>query len=182
MTLSNTTPPYVLGPDDKCVQVMAYTNNALYWGEVVVKQLVRVSTWLRTNTAPDWICIYNAHSMLTHSNGQAKPARFRELQIATSQVLAFHIVPPGKDPVDYDASEPNRRMQPVNILVSSFQIKGHLRLATQSNVTKFLETARETFTSIYDAQISSPSLSQFGTIAVPFVLVRQEVGVFAQGE
>ena len=172
-------PPYTLGPEEKAVQVMAYTTNALYWGEIVVKNMIRVNTWLRTNTAPEWIRLYNAHSILT-SNTQPKQNRYRELEVATSQINAFHIIPPGKEPPDYDPSEPNRHMQPVTILTSNFSIQGHLRLANTSNVGKFLEVAREVFTSIYDAQISSLTIPTFGKITVPFVLVRQQAGAFAQ--
>lgn len=172
-------PPYTLGPEDKAVQVMAYTANTLYWGDLVVKNLIRVSTWLRTNNAPERICIYNAHAMLT-SSAQTKPAKFRQVEVATNQINIFHMIPPAKEPPDYDPSEPNRKMMPVTILTCNFNIDGHLRLATSSSVSKFLEVARENFTSIYDAQICSSIIPSFGKISVPFVLVRQEVAVFAQ--
>lgn len=172
-------PPYTLGPEDKVVQVMAYTASTLYWGEIVVKNLIRVNTWLRTNNAPEWVCIYNAHALMT-SSSQPKPIRFREVEVATAQINVFHMIPPAKEPLDYDPSEPNRTMQPVTILTSNFNVDGHLRLATTSSVSKFLEVARETFTSVYDAQICSPIIQSFGKITVPFVLVRQEKGVFAQ--
>ena len=61
MTDEKKQPLYTLGEYDKVAQVMVYTASSMYWGEVVVKSAVRVSTWLRTNTAPDWICLYNAH-------------------------------------------------------------------------------------------------------------------------
>jgi len=172
------TPPYTLGSDDKVAQAMAYTNNALYWGEVVVKEMVRVSTWLRTNNAPDRVCMYNARILNTSGNGQAKPPHFTELYIATTQINIFHLIPPAKEPADYDATEPNRKMQPVSMLVSNFRIDGHLRLASSGSVGKFLEVVRENFTSIYDAQISCPNNPAFGVIPVPYVIVRQEVTVF----
>ena len=178
MTTSVQTPSYHLASDEKVAQVMAYTADALYWGDVVVKQLVRVSTWLRTNSAPDRVCLYNARTISTTGSSTARPISATELYIATTQVNIFHLVPPAKDPLDYDPTEPNRRMQPVTMMASNFRIDGHLRLASQTTLAKFLEVARETFTTLYDARISSPALASFGTVAVPYVLVRQEVGVF----
>jgi hypothetical protein len=177
-SLTVQTPPYTLGSDDKVAHVMAYTSGALYWGEVVVKELVRVSTWLRTKNAPDRLRIFNAKAVSTYAGGQAKPMHFSELYVATTQINIFHIIPPAKDPLDYDPTEPNRMMVPVSMLVSNIRIDGHLRLATSGSLSKFLEIVRENFTSIYDAQISSPNLPTLGTVCVPYVIVRQEVTVF----
>ena len=157
---------------------MAYTSNSLYWCEVVVKEVIRVSTWLRTNSAPDRVCIYNAKAMTTGSAAPSRPMQFRELHVATNQILIFHLVPPAKDPLDYDPSEPNRIMQPVSILIGNFRVDGCLLLSSRSNVAKFLEVTREQFSSVYDARISNPSNPSFGSIAVPYVIVRQETGVF----
>lgn len=178
MTETSQTPPYTLEMDDKVAQVMAYSANGLYWGEVVVKTLIRVSTWLRTNSAPERVCIYNAKMMNTTSGMKMQPMHFTELYIATSQVNIFHLLPPAKDPLDYDPSEPNRRMQPISILISNFRIDGLMRLAASTTVAKALEVSREGFISIYDAQISSPINPSFGKISTPYVLVRREIGVF----
>lgn len=178
MTETIQTLPYTLGPEEKAAQVMAYTTNSLYWGEVVVKEVIRVSTWLRTNSAPDRVCLYNARALATGSAAPTRPMQFRELYISTNNILIFHLVPPAKDPLDYDPSEPNRMMQPISILVGSFRVDGNLRLSSHSNVSKFLEVTHETFTTVYDAHISNPSNPAFGSIAVPYVLVRQETGVF----
>jgi hypothetical protein len=172
------TPPYTLEFDDKVAQVMAYTNNALYWGDVVVKEMIRVSTWLRTKNAPDRVRLYQARVINTSGNAQAKPLHFTELYIATTQVNMFHLLPPAKDPIDFDPTEPNRKMMPVSMMVSNFRVDGHLRLATSGSVGRFLEVVRENFTSIYDAQISSPNNPAFGVISVPYVIVRQEATIF----
>jgi hypothetical protein len=178
MTETDGGPRYTLGPNDKVTQVMVYTASAFYWGEVVVKEMVRVSTWLRTNTAPDRICLYNAHAILLSAGAGVKPMAFGELHVATTQVIMFHIQPPAKDPPDYDPTEPNRKMQPLSLLVGSFRVDGSLRISTHATIGKFLEVTREAFTSVYDARVTSPSLPGFGAISVPYLLVRQEVAVF----
>ncbi len=178
MTAAAQTPPYTLGEGDKVYQVMAYTANALYWGDVVVKEIVRVSTWLRTNNAPDRVTLYNAKVLSSLPGVQVKPQHYTELHIATTQINAFHLIPPAKDPVDYDPTEPNRKMEPVSMLVSNFRIDGHLRLATSGTIQKFLMVVRENYTAIYDAQISNPGNPAFGMIAVPYLIVRQEATIF----
>jgi hypothetical protein len=174
------TPPYTVGPDDKVASVMLYTANYLCWGEVVVKNMIRVSTWLRTNSAPDRVCIYNAKAVNANAATPAKPLQFREFHVAVSQILAFHLVPPAKDPPDFDPTEPNRRMEKVNLLVGNFKVDGCLRLSTKSNVSKYLEVARESFTPVYDAQIVNPTMPAMGVISVPYLIVRQEATIFAQ--
>lgn len=172
--------PYTLGPDDKVAQVMAYTANALYWGEVVVRSIIRVSTWLRTNNAPDRLALYNVKVIYTQGSAPSKPLQFSEVYLATTQVLAFHMTPPARDPVDYDPTEPNRRMLAVTMLVGSFRVDGHLRLAERTNLSRFLEATRENFTAVYDAKVSNPANPAFGVINTPFLLVRQEPTVFIQ--
>jgi len=179
MTKTVQTPPYTLGFDDKVAHVLVYTSSALTKGEIVVKQLIRVSTWLRTNTAPDRLWLYNAKALSTVAGAAVKPASFTELYIPTSKIQAFHLLPPDKDPPDYDPSEPNRHMQPTSLLVANFRIDGHLRLAYQTTVGTFLEITRETFSSIYDARISCPQIPSMAIMSVPFVLVRQEACIFA---
>ena len=120
-----------VGSDEKVAQIMAYTTNSLIWGDVVVKEMIRVSTWLRTNAAPDRFPIYNARVLVTTSAAAAKPAVFSELNISVPTVLAFHLAPPGKDPADYDPTEPNRKMDDVSAIVSTFLFKGKLRSLDQ---------------------------------------------------
>lgn len=88
-------------------------------------------------------------------------------------------MPPAKDPLDYDATEPNRKMEPVNALVSTFLVKGSLRLSTSSSLHKFLEITRENFTALYDAEVTNLLIPSFGPLTVPYILVRQESTVFA---
>ena len=178
MTQNIQTPPYTLEPDEKVVVVVIYTPGILFRGELIVKQIIRVSTWLRTNTAPDRICLYNAKALMTTSGGAGKPSHFSELHIAIKHIEAFHLLPPAKDPPDYDPSEPNRRMLPVTALLGSFRFDGNLRLSTQSNLTKFLDISRETFTPMYDSQVSNPLMPSIGVLSVAYLLIRQESCVF----
>lgn len=174
------TAKYTVGNDEKVAQVMAYTTTSLIWGEVVVKEMIRVSTWLRTNAAPDRITIYNAKVLVTTASTPSKPASYSEVNLSVPTILAFHLSPPGKDPVDFDATEPNRKMEPMSALVSTFQFKGKLRMSSSLDLKRHLEVTREAFTALYDVEITHQLIPNFGPILVPYVLIRQEPTIFSK--
>lgn len=169
----------VLAEDDKIVSVMAYTPYALCWGDVIVKQIVRVSTWLRSGNAPDNIRLFNARVLYATGASIVKPIASKEIFINASEILAFHIRPPASEPLDYDPEEPNRRMEPVMILIGNFRIDGFLRISTRADLAKFIEVNREMFTSVYDAEISCPIISTIGITRVPYLVVRQGSAIFS---
>lgn len=170
---------YTLAPDDKIHTVMAYTSTNLFWGDIVVKELIRVSTWLRTNMAPDSVRIFNAKSLVSIGTAGAKPLTYPEVHINVAQIQMFHLMPPAKDPLDYDASEPNRKLEPVTVLNGPFRIDGFLRLAGSSDLAKYIEITREQFSAVYDAEVTNLMLPGMGVIRVPYLLVRQATSVFA---
>ncbi len=65
-----------LGVDEKVSQVMAYTDSFLYWGEVITKTVIRVSTWLRTNTAPDYVSLYNGVALVPDGSRRVETGPF----------------------------------------------------------------------------------------------------------
>lgn len=166
------------GIEEKSVPVMVYLRNSICWGDIFVKQTVRVSTWLRTNAAPDIISIHNARILMTVSSGN-KPAQIPEIHFSTSEVLAFHIIPPETDPLDYDPNEPNRHMDPVTIFTANFRMDGFMRMAGSSTLSKYIEITREVYSSLYDVDISCPIIPALGVMHVPYVLVRQIGALFA---
>ena len=170
---------YPVGPDEKSASIMVYTANSMILGEVVVKKIIRVSTWLRTNSAPDVICLYNARNIIASAGGTPNPLSFAELHVMTNQVLAYHLLPPAQDPIDYDPTEPNRRMQPITVLSGLAQIDGLIRMASSTSVGKFLEVTHETYSAVYDAQIKFPAMPSLGAMKVPYILVRQAASAFA---
>jgi hypothetical protein len=171
--------PYNLGPDEKSAPVMAYTQTSLVWGDVIVKEIIRVSTWLRTSMVPDHIHLLNARSLLIASGNPARAAFFKELHLPTTQIIGFHLIPPAKDPPDFDPNEPNRKMVPVTLLIGPFRLDGNLRLAGQADLAKYIDVSHELYTSLYDVEVSYPGLTSLGVVRVPFLLVRNAVAIFA---
>jgi hypothetical protein len=179
MSENPTSIKYNLAPDEKTAPVMAYTETSMVWGDVIVKDIIRVSTWLRTSMVPDHIHLNNAHSLLIVNGNPTKAPFFKELHLPTTQIIAYHLIPPAKDPPDYDPNEPNRKMEPVTLLIGPFRLDGNLRLAGKADLAKYIETAHEMYTSVYEVEISCPSLPTLGVVRVPFMLARMTAAIFA---
>ncbi len=171
--------PYTLDVGEKATPVMVYTLNTLARGEVITKEHMRVSTWLRTQGAPDFVGLYNAHVLVFGGPTGIQQFSFAEYFIPTQQIMAYHLVPPAKETLDYDPSEPNRKMDPTVMLVGTFRFNGHIRLAAQSKLSKYLETARESFFSLYDVEITNPGLPSASVLKVPIVLARLSAVILA---
>lgn len=162
---------YTLRPDEKTTPVMLYTQDALVRGEAVTKQnVLRVNIWLRTDAAPRYIHIIKPQ-VLIFGGGPVKALSYSELYFPTSQVIAFHTLPPTDEPLDYDPDEANRMMESVDVLVGSFMMKGKIRISTQTEVGVSLEVARVTWMSLYEAEISNPYLPQMPPLHTSMVLV-----------
>lgn len=167
-----------IADDEKSGSVIVYLDHSICFGEVIVKKAIRISTWLRTNSAPDNFCVYNAR-IINAQNAAARPVAFSQTYIYTHNVLGFHLAPPTFDPPDYDPTEKNRVLAPVQVDFGSYHIHGHFRIAASANVGKFLEVNREVFSSIYDAEITCPSIPSLGVIRVPNLIVRQASCTFS---
>jgi len=158
-----------LAPDEKTALVMLYTHNMLVRGEIVIKESLRVSIWLRTQGVPNYIHLHNPNVILLGGT-PPKSLAYSEVFVPTAEVIGFHLAPPAHDPLDYDASEANRRMQPVDMLVGSFMLKAKLRISTQTELETFLDVSRSSWTSVYEVDITNPYLPQFN-VHTPMMLV-----------
>jgi hypothetical protein len=165
---------------DKTIPVMLYTHNAMILGEVSVVSQIRVNTWLKTNSAPDIVQVSNAKVIFTSGAAPSRPQLFPETHIPISEILAMHILPPTSEPLDYDPSEPNRHMLPVSILFNAFKAEGFIWISTKVDLKKFIELNRESYTSIYDVQITSPLFPTLPTIKVPMMICRQPRTIFSR--
>lgn len=170
---------YQLQEGEKATEVMVYTDTLLIWGQVITKVAIRVSTWLRTPAIPQFMCIYEAHVLRFGSGGISKPQNYQELYLPSSQIIAFHIKPPERDPLDYDPNEPMRKMEPATALVGWFHFDGALRMSTQTNIARFLDVTKEPFITMYDIEITQPSSPSGGVMRVPYALVRGENVIFS---
>jgi hypothetical protein len=172
------TAKFDIADDEKATQMMVYITQGIYWGTVITKQGVRLSTWLRGQAAPDYMRLLDTKGLITTAGGQPKPVAFKETNIPAEYILAYHMLPPAQDPVDYDVTEPNRSMIPVTMGIGTFFCNGFLRISTISTLAKFLDATKEVFTSVYDAEINCPIMPSLGTLKIPYLQVRKNNTIF----
>jgi len=170
---------YVLRPDEKTTPVMLYTQDTLIRGEAVSKQSVmRVNIWLRTDGAPKYMHILKPQAIV-FGGTPVKQLTFSEIFFPTSQLIAFHTLPPTDEPLDYDPDEANRMMQEVMVMIGTFVVKGKVRISTQTELVTSLEVARVTWMSVYETEVSNPYLPQMPVMHIPMMLVNPERVAFA---
>lgn len=158
-----------LAPDEKTALVMVYTHNLLVRGEIVVKENVRVNIWLRAQGISNFIHFLKP-TVILFGGAAPRSLNYFEFFVPTADVLAFHLAPPATEPLDYDASETNRMMKSVEMLVGSFVLNGKLRISTQTDLSTYLDVSHTAWTSVYDVEVGNPHLPQF-SISVPMLLV-----------
>jgi len=162
---------YILRPDEKTTSVMLYTQDTVVRGDVVTKESVhRVNIWLRTDGAPKYMHILKPQ-VLVFGGSPVKALTYSEIYFPTTQLIGFHTLPPTEETLDYEPQEANRMMEPVDVIVGTFVMKGNIRISTQTELGVSLEVARLSWMSLYDAVITNPYLPQMPSIQVPMVLV-----------
>jgi hypothetical protein len=158
-----------LAPEEKLSTIMVYTHNMFARGQIITNENVRVSIWLRTQGAPNYIHLFSPN-MLLFGGTPPKSLSYSEFYIPTRDVIAFHLAPPAQEPLDYDESELNRMMKPVEILAASFSLSAKVRISTQADLATFLDVSQSAWMSVYDASVRNPYLPNFN-MQVPMMLV-----------
>jgi len=169
---------YTLAPDEKATPAMVYTMTTLAWGDVITKEMVRVSTYLRT-IAPEYVSLHEARALPVRGASPIQPLAFTQLHVRTPHVIAFHLLPPANEPPDYDPGEENRKMEPVSVLIGPFRFDGLIRTSTRTDLATFLEISTEVFLSLYEVEISQPGVPSLGVVRAPMSLIRRDVSLFA---
>lgn len=172
---------FQLQAGEKVTSVMAYTQNLLIWGAVITKAAIRVSMWLRTPMAPQYVTIRNAQVLPLPSSRTARPQTFSELHVPLPLILAFHIMPPEHDPIDYDPNEPHRVMVPTTTMVGYFRFDGFVRMSDMTNLERYLDVMKETYSTMYDVEITQPSAPDMGIIRTPFVILKRDMVLYSPG-
>jgi hypothetical protein len=160
---------YRLAPDERTTPAMAYTANGLYRGEVVAKtNAARLLNWIRTANAPRYLH-FTKVTVLGMGAG-ARPANYGGLFLPVADVIAFHLMPPATEPLDYEADEKNRVMADMTALVGSFVFSGKMRHSSQMDAAQSLEMQKLPWMSFYEVNISNPSIPQM-TMQAPMVVL-----------
>lgn len=157
-------------PDEKTTPVMLYTAAGVIRGDLITKSAVRVTTFLRTEGAEGHLRLLRAQLLSFYGGPHSQS--FAELSWPTGEILAFHLLPPAVEPLDYDESEKNRVMQPVMLLVGTFHFAGKLRISSATDLGTSLAAVRGGWMSVYEVSVSNPLLPQMSALQVPMAVVR----------
>lgn len=168
-----------LGPEDKATPLMLYASYGMVRAEVVTKQSVRVSIWLRSDNAPRYLHLINVHVVLVDGSA-IKTFSYSDVFLPAETVIAYHLLPPASEPMDYDDTEANRRMQPATGLLNGFQFRGNLRISTHSDIGTTIEMAHTSWLSFYDVEVSNTYLPQLA-LRAPMMLINPARVGFALG-
>jgi len=166
-----------LGPEDKVTPLMLYTSYGMVRAELVTKQNVRVNIWLRTDNAPRYLHLIKAQVVLVGGSA-IKTLSYSDVFLPAETIIAYHLLPPGTEPMDYEETEVNRRMQPATALLNSFLFKGELRISTQSDFGTTIEVARTSWLSFYNVDVSNSYLPQLA-LRAPMMLINPTRVTFA---
>jgi hypothetical protein len=168
-----------LAPDEKATLVMVYTHDLLVRGEVVTKESARVSIWPRTQGVPNFIHLLKPNVLL-FGGSPPKPLSYSEMFLPTASAIGFHLAPPATEALDYDPQEKNRTMEPVNIMLGTFLIKGKIRISAATSLGVSLEVVYAGWLSIYDVEITNPYLPQMQPMLAPMMLITPSKAAFAR--
>jgi hypothetical protein len=157
---------------------MIYSNNMLVRGEIVNKQNMRVSIWLRTQGMPNYMHVYNTN-VLVFGGAAVKSFSYDEMFFPTPQVIGFHIAPPAADPLDYDPNEPGRRLIDLSVMMGTFSMKAKSRISTAADFATSIDVARSTWMALYEAEITNSFMPNMPAIQAPMLLVRPDQVGFA---
>ena len=167
------------GEDEKLTPVMIYTAQKLIWGKALSKQLIQVSFWLLSEIAPNYITLVDAQVLIFGAGQNSATLKFPFLNIQTSQINAYHILPPADESPYFGSDEPNRKIESVTVLSSIFRFDASIHMATQSNLYRFLSVTKGEFVPLHDVLMTSPVLPAIKGVKSPFALIRQSTATFS---
>ncbi len=162
---------YQLASDEKTTTVMVYSSNKLVHGELITKQSVRVSIMPRMQALTNFLHFLKAQIWF-FGGGEPRLIKYAEYFFPVDGLIGFHIAPPACDPLDYEPGLLNRSLSDVNMVLGVFLVKGKILVSTQVELAANLELAYKNWLSVYEADISSPFLTQMPVLHVPMLLVR----------
>jgi len=145
---------------------------------VITRKVARVSSWLRTPSIGEYLALYDTAVVVFPGAGGVRVMRSTEFHMAIGQIIAFHLVPPADEGIDYDARESNRRMQAVTAIAGPVRIDASIRVPVVATMLKFFESLREPYTMLYDATVSCAEGS-VPPVQVSAVMVKASVFSFA---
>jgi hypothetical protein len=146
---------YHLDPGDKATGITAYTLQSVVRGDLVTRDAIRVSTWLRTPGLPDYASMFNVTLMRAVGTGEPEVNEFDEFHMPVAPIIALHMTPPNEDAIEHDPMEQNRKMVPVTAVSGPHRFEGSFRMPQHLTLTKQMSLLRDPFITLFDVTVLS---------------------------
>ena len=169
-----------LQPGEITTSMMFYTEESIIWGDIVHHESILASRILTGVTVPEYITLHNGQILFAQLNYMGKPIKQNAIHIPTNKINAFHLTPPQKDQLDYDPTEPNRLMAPIEILLPPFKIQANMRISEVTTVESNLKVLKSNFITFYDAETVHANNPNMKAIKTNLILVRPRAALFAE--
>jgi hypothetical protein len=162
--------PYTLAPDEKATQVMVGTSDALLWGALVTKELVRLSVYLNT-LAEDFVPLYNVKILFLAPAQQVAPVERALVCVKLEEILVFFSMA-DLEPLPEEMEM--RRFEPLEAIVGSYQIEGMILKSPITPLQSMMLVATATYMPMYKVTIRHVAKPWLGTFSSNIVQVRRD--------
>ena len=159
---------YTLEPGQKATQVMIGTADTLMWGDLITRQQTRISTFLNT-LAEDFVPLSDAKVLFLAPVQQAVPVLKSRVHIKLEEILFFY---PMGEPEPLPEESETRRLEPIEVFVSSYRIEGKILKSPIAELHTMLLVAKEVYTPVYAATIRHVAKPWLGAFTTDVVQVR----------
>jgi len=162
--------PYTLASDEKENQVMVGTSDILFWGALVTKEQVRLSSFLNT-LAEDFIPFHNVKILFLAPAQQVAPVERALLCVKLEEILVFFAMADLELPPEETEM---RRYEPVEALVGSYQIEGMILKSPLTPLHNMMLIATSAYMPVYKATVRHVAKPWLGTFSSSVVHVRRD--------
>jgi hypothetical protein len=126
--------------------------------------------------------LLNAQLLMVSGANPPTPEKHPILHLQTQGIIAYHLMPPFSEGVDYDPDEQNRKLVPISAFIGYFRFDGFTRMAELTTMDNFLNAAKGDYISIYDINMTCPLVPSIKGIKAPMALLRQSRVTFASSD
>jgi len=159
--------------------MMFYTDAGLIWGNIIHHEEILPSRILVGMTVPEFISVYHAKILFTQPNFISNPISHSEIHIPAKKIVGYHLMPPQIDQIDYDETEPNRKMESITAYLGAFTLRGLIRISEVTTVKSNLEVLKSEFLTLYDLVISHSHKKEMRPIRTNMGYFRIRENLFA---
>jgi hypothetical protein len=161
---------YTLEPDEKATQVMIGTPDLLIWGDLVTKEHVRIGAFL-TTLAEAFIRLRDVKILFLSPGQQVAPIERPVAFVKYEEVLFFYSM---SEEVPVPEETEVRRLEPVEMLVGSFQIGGMILKSPIATMQNLLLVTKDDYIPMYKVTVRHVAKPWLGTFSSSMIQVQRQ--------